>query len=439
MYDAIVVGGGLAGLIAARDLHASGRRAVLLEASGRLGGRTWCRPFSHPELLDGQELMVEIGGTYLDSHLHHRTYAELKRYGVCTAEAASAINYHHVLGGRHIMKGLPIPEEEALSAERGLVELIEAARRIQLGRGLDKQGLEDLDIPADAFLKALSFDEVARELVSAWAWNMMGQRLDESSALWMLQFVAAHGYSVLGVLFSLDEIIADGSTALVRALARDITDIRLNTRATSVEQSDRRVRVAAEGGDVFEASTAIIAAPLNTWREIDFTPALDGPRARMAEEGHGCQGMKLLILAEGMPEGFHGATMSGVLPTVYAYHSFGDRQLLVSFTDRASVDPSDLEAIERGLQVFVPEARVLAVDTHVWNDDPCFRGGWLSPRPGQISKAHSHLGLPHGRVFFAGSDVSTEWPAYIEGAIESGARAAAEVEQALIDSTSPAP
>lgn len=431
MYDAIVIGGGLAGLVSARDLHAAGRRAVLLEASGRLGGRAWCRPFAYPELLDGRQLMVEIGGTYLDSHVHHRTYAELKRYGLATVGAAGASSYHHVLGGRHIMKGLPIPEEEALRAERGLVELIEAARRIHLGQGLDTQGLEDLDVTAATFLDGLGLGEVTRELVLAWAWNMMGQRPEKASALWMLQLVAAHGYSVLGVLFSLDEVIAAGSTALVDALAGDIVDIRLDSRATSVAQSEHGVSVTAEGGHTFEASTAIIATPLNTWRDIDFKPALDGPRAYMAEEGHGGQGLKLLILAEGMPEGFHGATMSGVLPTVYAYHSFPDRQLLVAFSDRSSVDPHDLKAIERGLQVFVPDARVLAVDTHVWTDDPHFLGAWLSPRPGQISKAHSYLGRPHGLVFFAGSDVSLEWPSYIEGAIESGARAAAEADQAL--------
>ena len=44
--DVIVVGGGFAGLRAARDLADAGRDVVLLEARDRLGGRTWTRPFA---------------------------------------------------------------------------------------------------------------------------------------------------------------------------------------------------------------------------------------------------------------------------------------------------------------------------------------------------------------------------------------------------------
>jgi monoamine oxidase len=42
-YDAVVAGGGLAGLVAARDLARAGRSVVLLEGSNRLGGRAYAR------------------------------------------------------------------------------------------------------------------------------------------------------------------------------------------------------------------------------------------------------------------------------------------------------------------------------------------------------------------------------------------------------------
>lgn len=429
-YDAIVIGGGFAGLTAARDLHDAGRSVVLLEADERLGGRTWYRPFSDPEAL-GRELMVEIGGTYIDSHVHERVYREIARYGLATEQAAATSHPVQLLGGRTIEQAMPIPAEEALDAERALVEIVGAARRIELGVGLDRQQLEDLDVPVAQFLDGLRLPPVTRDLLEAWAWNMMGQRPAEGSALWMLQFVAAHGYSLLGVVFSLDEVFADGTASLVDAMAAELPDVRLGQRATAIEQAGDEVHVETAPGERLTAATVVVATPLNTWRDIRFEPELTGPRRAFADEGHGCRGLKLLILAEGVPEGLLGTTTQGGLPTVYEYRSIGDRRLLVSFTDEGSVDPADLGAIERDLRRFAPDARVLAVDTHVWSADPSFNGGWMSPRVGQVTQAHSQLGEPHGRVLFAGSDVSLEWPSYIEGALETGARAAREAAALL--------
>ena len=53
--DAVIIGGGFAGVTAARELNMRGRSAVLIEARDRLGGRT------HTALHDGHELELRVG------------------------------------------------------------------------------------------------------------------------------------------------------------------------------------------------------------------------------------------------------------------------------------------------------------------------------------------------------------------------------------------
>lgn len=424
-YDTIIVGGGIAGLTAARDLNEAGHRTCVVEGGDRLGGRTWSRPFR-----GRPELMVEVGGTYIDRHHHPRVAAEIDRYGLRTTGAAPISTYGYALGGGHQDRGLPIPADEALDAERALYTILRDAHRIDVRLGLETQGLEDLDVPLADYLRSLRLPPVTHDLLAAWGWNMMGMHPERSSALWALQFVAAHGHSLLGIVFSLDEIFADGSSDLIAALARDLPDVRTESPVVAIDQDDDGVDVRTADGQTLRGATAIVATPLNTWRTISFGRPLPEDRRAAVQDGHGCRGIKLLIVADGVPAGFSGATYDGLLPTIYDCAAVDEtRRLLVAFTDVDSLDPSDREAVERGVHRLLPDARVEAVDYHDWNADPLFAGGWVSPRPGQFSRVHSQLGAPHGRVLFAGSDVSLEFPGYIEGALETAQRAAAEVRR----------
>ena len=72
--DVVVLGGGLAGLVAARDLTAAGRRVTVLEARDRLGGRTWTRR------CPGPTSSVELGGTWVHPDAQPAIAAEIARY-----------------------------------------------------------------------------------------------------------------------------------------------------------------------------------------------------------------------------------------------------------------------------------------------------------------------------------------------------------------------
>lgn len=83
--EVAVLGAGLAGLCAARDLQEAGVNVVLLEARGRVGGRTWSKSF------DAAGCTVDLGAEWVAPHHHKALVRELARYGLGLefSEAAS--------------------------------------------------------------------------------------------------------------------------------------------------------------------------------------------------------------------------------------------------------------------------------------------------------------------------------------------------------------
>jgi monoamine oxidase len=70
---------------------------------------------------------------------------------------------------------------------------------------------------------------------------------------------------------------------------------------------------------------------------------------------------------------------------------------------------------------------VLTARTIAWDHDPWVRGGYAYFDPGFDPLWRAWLARPAGRIVFAGEHTSIKWQGYMNGAIESGRRAAAEI------------
>ena len=107
-------------------------------------------------------------------------------------------------------------------------------------------------------------------------------------------------------------------------------------------------------------------------------------------------------------------------------------QLLVGFgRDAAAIDADDRDAVQRALDRLVPGLEIIDATTHDWLADEFARGTWAIHRPGWYTRHHAAMRGPESGLVFAGSDLADGWSGFVDGAIESGLRAATQVQALL--------
>jgi monoamine oxidase len=414
--DVVVVGGGFAGLVAARDLRERGFQVVVLEARDRVGGRAYARPFA------GTDQMVELGGAWFDADFHTPMCEEAERYGIGISAGMPCQEVRWFTGGQ-LRDGLPVDRADAAVLERIIVDAIIVGRSL---RGASPERLRQYDaVSLASWLDDQQASPAVRDIIYGFASLMTGADPSIVPVLGALLTVADLG-AFYRYFDELRHIVSTGTSSVAEAIAREIgEELHLNTRVHAVRQTAIGVVVTSDGGE-FAAEYCVMAVPVNALGGIAFDPPLSQERTRFIEEGHVCRMTKIWMLATGVPEKVLGVGWQTPMYWLSAQKQVGDAQLIVAFALEGALDPTDCGAAERALRVYAPEARVHAVDSHDWLGDPYARGGWFVPPVGWFD-ARRVLAMPHGRVLMAGSDVAPEHAGWIAGAIASGRAAAAEL------------
>ena len=426
-HDVIVVGGGFAGVTAAREISLRGRSVVLLEARDRLGGRTWSA--------DWDGIPIEYGGAWVHWHQPH-TWSEITRAGLRVGLSADAQRAHWWVGDER--REGTIAERDAI-AERGWNRFVDGV-------------LDALPNPHDPLLapnelarfdrltiaerlEELDLDDEEHAVLEAELESLAHAPLEDAGAVSVLRWHALSGYSLALTQYTGGRVtLADGTRALLEAIASAApVDTRLTTEVAAVRARDGQVEVETRAGVLHEAKAAVVAVPLNVLGTIEFEPALSEAKQEAIALGQASRGIKIFLRARGadvLENAIRPGHPFGYLDTEVL---LGDgTQLQIGFGSGAHpCDAADAAAVQRALDEILPGYELVAATAHDWLADEYARGTWAIHRPGWYTRHHAEMRRPEGRVLLAGSDLASGWSGFIDGAIESGleagVRAAARV------------
>ena len=425
MHDVVVVGGGFAGVTAAREAARDGRSVLLLEGRDRLGGRTWTAPWSGHQ--------IEYGGGWVHWHQPH-TFSEITRAGL-TVELSDDPDVTAWYVGDDRRTGT-IAERDAI-ANRGWLQFVDGVERSLPNPHDPTLAIDELAridrLTIAQRVDELDLDDEHREVLWAELESLAHGPLDDAGAASVLRWHALSGYSLALTQYTGGRVtLTNGTRGLLEAIAGGAEyETRLSTPVAAVRRRGDGVEVETRAGELLPAARAVVAVPLNTLGAIEFEPALSELKLEGIALGQASRGIKIFIHADGEP-----ISQNAIRPG----HPFGyldtefmnddGTQVMIGFGyDAALNDATDLPRVQGDLDRIIPGYRAIDASAHDWLADEFSRGTWAIHRPGWYSRYYEEMRRPEGPVLLAGSDLAAGWSGFIDGAIESGLRAGAWLRQ----------
>ncbi|MFF1496602.1 flavin monoamine oxidase family protein [Streptomyces sp. NPDC058304] len=429
--DVVIVGGGFAGVIAARELSARGRSAVLVEARDRLGGRTYT--------LDHDGHAMELGGTWVHP-LQPHVWSEVDRYGVETETfpVLEGLRQAVVSDGRVV----DLSDDDVARAYDAFDQFNAPAATLFPEPFLETLGPDPQGLGKRSLREHLETLQVAPELRD-WVEGMCSLiafgPLDQSGATEVFRTYALAGYSTAQDMAALSATkLVKGTRELIHCIAGQATlaDIRLNSPVRRVIQTDEGVRVELESGEAVSARTALIALPMNVLNSVEFEPGLSEIKRTASADRHAGAGMKCYVRVKGdIGNVSIVAPESQAVNYVVTYDHGPEGSWLMVFAaipkKLQMTKFEDVQGMQQALQPLLPGVEVESIVGWDWSNDPLALGTWCIYRPGQLAKVLPDLRTTEGRLFFAGADSASTWRGFIDGAIESGYRSARDIDDYL--------
>jgi monoamine oxidase len=429
----LIAGAGLAGLAAARDLTALGAAVTVVDARDRVGGRVWT-------MRDGfaEQQHAEAGGDMIDEEQTEiRQLAEALGLKL-TRILRSGFGYvRHDAGGR--------PRIVQRNAARGWERLAMSLESVATPYRLADQRW-DSPIAAD----------LARRSVMAWLDETKADAELRATAMGLRGFFLADPDD-LSLIALIDQFAGDspapgamyriegGNDRLASALAQPLGHrLYLNTDIVAVSQRGQVVRVGVKTAGTLSqinCDYCILALPASVLRRIPITPALPAQQHEAVSRLKYGRATKTLLQftkrfwrVPGRPRAFGSPLAFGAVWEGNEEQRGRSGILSMMAGGSASDATQAIVAKEgpRGLAQSLDwlgsqHAELLTSRQVIWEQDQYARGGYAYFDSAFDPSLRAWLARPCGRLFFAGEHTSIRWQGYMNGAVESGRRAAFEI------------
>lgn len=444
----VVLGAGLAGLAAADVLVKKGHDVVILEARSRPGGRvhTLRSPFS-----DG--LVGEAGATRIPED-HSVTLEYVRSHGLelDLFRPADLADSYFIRGRRMVAsQGAEVDWPLALTDEERALGLGGIRRKYVTPMVQEMEGSSDPQwrpTPALLRLDTMTWTALLRDrgasdgAIELLTMGHSSGLYKDVSALQILR-VLAQG-SGRRRMFK----IRGGNDLLPRAMAGTLTaQIHYESPVLRIAQSERGVTATMSNhgrrkevnGDYMVCTT-----PFSVLRSLEVDPAFSDGKRRAIENLWYTSIARVYVQTKErfwLGEGSSGFARTDLpIKEVWdlSHNQPGTGGLLLAYTsgdtarELTGMAPND--RIEYGLQQMqslFPQIRdqYVAGASVCWDEEPWSLGAWSWFRPGDTGALLPHMSGAEGRIHFAG-DHTSAWSSWMQGALESGRRAAREVDLA---------